>query len=142
MITYLKRYYQDLSEDDIKCLRKLTFKKYSGMKDLIDGNWGDLSKTWVVIARDTETYKYIGWVCGIDHGNGKLEVGVFVSSRYRRRGIGKKLIDRLIEYTDATHGQCFLHNDESNKFYRSVFTKVKKSSNDTRAYVGRSSFKV
>lgn len=127
MIRYLKRKYRDLNKDDLIRLRRLTFRgNYdSGFKKLLDGEWGNLDTCKVVIAKDTETGRYVGWTALVVlPSTSRKEIGVFVSQRYRRRGIGTKLVEKGTKFCEADKFQCFMHDNASTAFYRRFGAKL------------------
>ncbi len=120
MIDYEERKYKDLSREDKTCLRKLARSRHSGFKALLSGKTGNPNTCKVVLAIDTETRCFIGW-CSADKLKriaGGVRVGVFVSPEYRRQGIGTELMQRALDFADASRARCTMDNEESTGFYR------------------------
>jgi GNAT superfamily N-acetyltransferase len=141
MIRYLKRNYQELSREDLVSLRRLTLRGYdeSGFQKLLDGRWGNLETTKFVIAVDTKSGRYVGWTALIALRSGpRRKIGTFVSWKYRRRGIGTKLVEKGMEFAKAEKAQCFMHDDISDAFYRKFGAKRERE--DPDGWTGRSVF--
>jgi len=142
MIRYLKRNYRDLNKGDLVRLRRLTIRERgqeSGFKLLMDGQWGDLDTTKVVIAKDTDTGRYVGWTTlTVLPRTSRIEVGVFVSWKYRRRGIATKLVEKGMRFCKAEKGRCFMSDDISVAFYRRFGAVLHGKNSD--GWGGQSSF--
>lgn len=119
MISYRKRRMNSLTKGERKILYRLTFRKYgSGMKDRLNGFEGDDSNTHIVIARDTEADCFVGWSFAEMMDGRRADIGVFVSYKYRRRGIGSKLVEKVTELVDTEIARCWPHDEISTAFYK------------------------
>jgi len=107
-----------LLEKEWKVLYRLTFKGESGMKERLGGDYGVPSNTYIVMAYDTDAGKVIGWSFAERLIDKRASVGVFVSCRYRRRGIGSKLIKKVTVYANAEVAHCCPHDRQAEAFFK------------------------
>jgi ribosomal protein S18 acetylase RimI-like enzyme len=86
----------------------------------------------VFVARDGNEVKGFIWVIYYEHirnkGVGIIEE-LYVDDRYRKRGIGKKLVSKAIEYLKKKHILVMLvttdpHMTRAKKFYKAVGFKI------------------
>jgi len=120
MITYRKRRMHELSKDERTKLFRLTLRGGSHMNYRLHGRLGNRKKTFCVIANDTEAKKFIGWAFAEKKGSHASSIGVFVATPYRRKGIGRKLVQRVLEYAGTNRGHCMMHDWRSSCFYENL----------------------
>lgn len=72
-----------------------------------------------VIAVAAQYYRphYAGFQAHTNYGRDEFNIAVFVKDKYRRQGIGKKLIQKLKTRTKATL-MGSPHNEATNKFFQ------------------------
>jgi len=130
-----------LTGEERKTLHRLTFRKYgSGMKDRLRGWTGDKSNTFIVMARDSETGRTVGWSFAELMDDKRADVGVFVSSKYRRNGIGSKLVKKVTQLVDTEIARCWPHDEVATAFYQNFGAKRYKIGSGR--YSAEASFKV
>ena len=124
MISYRKRRMDSLTKGERKILYRLTFRRCgSGMKDRLNGFEGDASNTHIIMARDTEIGRFVGWSFAELMDDKRADVGVFVSYRYRRKGIGSTLVKKVTELVDTEIARCWPHDDIATAFYQNFGAK-------------------
>ncbi len=72
-------------------LLRLTKPDLSNLRSILEGSLGYSGKIIAVTAYDTIQKKYVGW--GACHYRDDLNV--YVHTRYRRRGIGTRIVKRI-----------------------------------------------
>ena len=104
-------------------LHKLSFSKDSAMKSRLEGVYGNAKNTYIVMAYDTRKETYVGWAFAEPTKEGTANVGVYVKYAYRRKGIGKKLINAVLKYSRVERATCFLVDEVATKFWNSFGAK-------------------
>ena len=141
MISYRKRRMDLLTKAERTILYGLTFRGYgSGMKDRLNGFEGVDSNTHIIMALDTEIGRFVGWSFAELMDDKRADVGVFVSYRYRRRGIGSRLVEKVTELVDTEIARCWPHDEIATAFYKRFGAKRYKIGH--KRYADEASFRV
>jgi len=93
------------------------------MKDRLDGYDGDEANTFIVMARDSNTGRIVGWSFAELMDDKHADVGVYVAYKYRRRGIGSKLVAKVTNLVDTEIARCWPHNSVATAFYKTFGAK-------------------
>ena len=118
MITYTSKKWNRFSRAEKEQLFPLTLEPGSGFQVLLlEQDHFNYKK--ITITRAWDGDKVVGWstVEQLELYSDEVEIGVFVSNKYRRRGIGTELVDRAIKAGKSNSVQCFMHDDRSIDFY-------------------------
>ena len=128
MISIKKTDLNRLSIRETNQLEKLQLQGESSLGTILDEHYKKPQKSFpIIIAQDKN--KIIGW-CSYMEVDGLLDVGltapdlhVFVSERYRRKGIGRLLVNALISNIKNTFTVGY-HDELSKKFWSSVIKEA------------------
>lgn len=105
-------------------LRGLTRKKESGIRDILrDIEEGKVKSHKVFILFENEVP--VSWVltCYNDYSN-EYELMVYTKRSHRRRGYGRKLIQKARYWINKQNkGVCFYPDSDSEKFWLSMFSR-------------------
>jgi len=124
MIKVITKKYGSLTDEELRKLRKLTYRIGSYLRDGMDGRI-DACFTEVAIAIDTKnSNKWVGWSV-IERGNTKTDnyVFTFVTSAYRRKGVGKRLVKTVLGFADLKSVKAFLDERIARMFYKTMGAK-------------------
>lgn len=96
-------------------LKKTSQRERGTMIDWV--NYSPESDTFVAI----ENGEILGWCCVLDcYAYKRLVIGTYVKQKHRRKGIGKKLVEKTFKKYKNREIRCYTGTDKSEMFYEKL----------------------
>ena len=106
----------------INRLKRLNFGKglamYTALSDILENNRsGDyVDYRILIIFKENNP---LGWGLLLKRKHGKCyEIMIYVAKKHRRRGIGTKLLNKMIKINNNEYPYVYMHDDISKGFYK------------------------
>lgn len=113
-----------LTPSEIKTCKSLTLKKGGYMRSILTEMIDGYEDNVCFLARlNNRSGKIVGWALMLDEFkyNTKAQFYYYINTKYRRQGIGKKLLKRSQEFIGFLYSQryveVFPHDDRSTAFF-------------------------